>query len=69
MCGPLIKEETHRVSGDGPHGVWGGATALHVGVLAPEVDPLKPGNKDLGSEGLGGRGGVSKLTAFFPETS
>lgn len=52
MCGPLIKEETHRVSGGGPHGVWGGGHCPgYLGVFTPEVGPLKPGNKALALKG------------------
>lgn len=52
MCGPLIKEETHRVSGDDPHGAWGGVTALCTwGVFTSEVGLLKAGSKALALEG------------------
>lgn len=53
MCGPLIKEETHRVSGAWSPQRWGGATALYLSG-AHSHQGVGPG------EGLAHRGVISR---------
>lgn len=70
MCGPLIKEETHRVSGASSTNeeMGEGAPALYTlgGVAQRWV------HSDLGvgsGEGLGGLGDVSRCVLSFSETA